>query len=794
MRRQLPVLFLLIFTALAGFGQQPIGGVVRDSSGAVVPKASVRLSTVTGTVQRYAETADSGSFRFENVSPGPLLLTVEAGEFERVVKPVDSAGGKSGDLEVLLPLQALPQQVSVTANSYLEDLDDSTRATAVIGRSEIDRRLEYSVTDALRESPGVRVTQLGGPGSTSTIRLRGLRAQDTSVLIDGMRMRDPASTQADAQAFTGDLMTLNISRIEVMRGCGSALYGSNAIGGVVNIVSDSGGGKFRGDWLGEGGGLGFLRSQLRMSGGALKDRLMYSGGVSHVNVLEGVDGDDRARNSSAQGFLQYRVRDSFLISGRVHGTNSFVSVNQSPALTANAPRTGSVNAIPLPDSQVDLRQRGLPFTLGNATVFPSTNDPDSRRATWFTSALVAVDGQIAPPVHYRMAYQLVDARRDFPNGPAGIGFQPVLGEISTFRGRTDTLQARLNWTGSRHIFSGGYEWEREAFDNGGVSQNPAPAIATSYRAQVSQRSQAAFAEDRWRFLQSRLQVTLSGRVQHFALQSPTLTGGLAQYLATPVPTPPNAYTGDIAAMYRVERTNTKFRAHLGNAYRAPSLFERYGTTFFGGAFIPYGDPRLRSERSIGTDAGVDQYLAGRRARVSATYFYTELRSVIAFDSTGLINRTADPFGRTSGYFATAGGLARGIELEGQAALWRGFQVTGSYTHTRTLERRMIAAGTLKTPRILEHTVSFVASQTWHRWVVSANFFGSPDFIGVISGRAINWPGPRRLDGVVSYRLTNSERIKPEFFVRAENVLNQAYYEDGFRTPRRWVVGGLRLSF
>ena len=96
------------------------------------------------------------------------------------------------------------------------------------------------------------------------------------------------------------MMTVNVSRLEVLRGCGSALYGSNAMGGVVNIVSDSGGGRFRGDWLGEGGGLGFLRSQVRLSGGMAQDRLTYSLGVGYVNVLEGVDGDDRARNSSVQ--------------------------------------------------------------------------------------------------------------------------------------------------------------------------------------------------------------------------------------------------------------------------------------------------------------------------------------------------------------------------------------------------------------------------------------------------------------------------------------------------------------
>jgi hypothetical protein len=197
---------------------------------------------------------------------------------------------------------------------------------------------------------------------------------------------------------------------------------------------------------------------------------------------------------------------------------------------------------------------------------------------------------------------------------------------------------------------------------------------------------------------------------------------------------------------------------------------------------------------MGGDAGVDQYFAGRKLRVSATYFYTALRSVVGFDFSGLVNRTTDPFGRSSGYFSTNGGLARGVEFETQAALWRGFQITGSYTHTRTLERRPVAAGTLKTPRIFEHTFGIAASQTMRRFTLTANFLGSPEFIGVISGRAVVWEGPRRLDATASYKLKAGERWKPELFVRAENLLGQTYYEDGFRTPGRWAVAGLRLSF
>lgn len=756
---------------------------MRDASGAAIGGASVRLHSRAGVV-RLAATGGAGRFRFDDLPFERATIVVDAPSFERAV--VDVAAGTEATVQ--LSVRALAQEVTVTATGSLEDLDASPRAAWVMSREQLDRRLEISVAEALREVPGVRVTQSGGPGALANIRIRGLRQQDTAVLIDGMRLRDPAATQGDASAFVAELMPLNLDRLEVMRGGGSALYGSHAMAGVVNLITGTGGGGFRGDWLGEGGGLGFFRSQARVSGG---DRFTYSTGAGHINVSEGVDGDDPSRISNLQGAVRYAAKPGLVLSARLMGANSFLGLNTSPSLTANAPSSGPVTAIPLGGDAAALRDRGLPFAVGPATVLPGANDPDSHRITWMTSVLFAADHQLTPRWNYRVAYQLLDARKRFPNGPGGPGFQPLASEVSTFNGRVDTLQGRVNHSGARNLFSAGAEWERETFDNGGVSRSFGPEEA--YRARVAQRSVSAYGEDRLLLLRTKLQVTLSGRWQGFSLSRPRLEGGVPAYRSEPLPSPPEAFTGDASVMYRVERSQTKLRAHLGNAYRAPSLFERYGAGYFGGVFTPYGDPRLSPERSVGGDAGIDQYIGARRARVSVTYFYTQLRSVIGFDFSGLINRTTDPFGRGSGYFNTAGGLARGVELEAQAALWRGFQVTGSYTHTRTLERLPVALGTLRSPRIYAHTAAFAATQSWRRLTVTGNLLYAPEYLGIISGRAVLWPGPRRLDMTAAYRVGEG-RWRPELFIRVENLLGNRYYEDGFRTPRRWAVGGLRVGF
>jgi vitamin B12 transporter len=781
--------FCFVFASAITHAQvSSISGTVTDPSGARVPRAPVKLNS-TGN-QRSTVTNDSGQFTFANVQGIGIVIAVEDPRFQSAVQKVD-VRDKSVTVDFQLHNQTLSQQVVVTASTQPLDLDESGRAVSVIDRNELDRRFEFSVAESLREVPGVRVLQLGGPGGLTSIRMRGLRNQDTSILVDGMRLRDPAAIQSDFSAFTTDLLTLNISRLEVLRGCGSSLYGSNALGGAVNMVSDAGSGKMHGDFFTEGGGLGFFRAQARLSGGLKNDKFTYSVGLGHLNVVTGLDGDDRNRTSSLQTFLQYRPIASGVLTSRIFSANGFAGVNIGPGLTANAPRTGIVEGIALSDSQVQLRERGLPFVLGNATVFPSSNDPDSRRTNWFTSVLSAWDQQVSAKLHYRVAYQLVDTRRSFPNGPAGISFQPAIRDKSDFGGRIDTVQGRADWTTKHQFLTGGFEWEREAFDNSGSTQNPAPTPASFNRARVSQSSKAVFAEDRWVF--GGIQVTLSGRIQDFNLSSPILTGGPSPWEGKISVTPPTAYTGDIGVAYRVAKSNTKLRAHFGNAYRAPSLYERYGTGYFGGVFTPYGDPRLTSERSYGGDAGVDQYLFGRRAKLSATYFYTELRTVIGFDFSGIVNRTTDPFGRNSGYFNTNGSIARGVELQGQTALWKGFDLTASYTRTATLERSAIALGTQLTPRIYPHTATVVASQRWRAVTISATYLGASNYFGVISGRAVRWEGPRRLDTVASWRAP-VEKVKLELVGRIENVLGQRYYEDGYRTPQRYAVAGIRLGF
>jgi vitamin B12 transporter len=127
------------------------------------------------------------------------------------------------------------ESVVVTATSVAEDEKEIGSATTVITRQEIEKRETAVVSDLLRTVPGLDMVQLGTPGSQTSLFTRGTNSTQTLVLVDGARMNSPFFAGYDWSAMT----TENVDRIEVVRGPFSALYGSDAIGGVVQVFTRS---------------------------------------------------------------------------------------------------------------------------------------------------------------------------------------------------------------------------------------------------------------------------------------------------------------------------------------------------------------------------------------------------------------------------------------------------------------------------------------------------------------------------------------------------------------------------
>ena len=805
-----------VLAAAASASADSLTGRIVDPQGGAVAGARLRLLDRAGGQVRAAASAPDGGYAFADLPDGAYVLEARgAGGSLSGAAAVEVAGDRRLDLTV--QVSGLAAEVVVTGSGTPLVVQEAAKALDVVDADEIARRNESSVAEALRTVPGLRVQTLGAPGSFTTVKTRGLRNQDTAVLVDGMRFRDAASPQGDATAFLANLSTVDTERIEVLRGSGSSLYGSNAVAGVVNVTSRTGGGPAAGDVLVEGGGLGAFRALPSVRGGAAGDRLAYSGAVSMLDVRHGVRGADPYRSVSPQGMVRYRFTPTLSATGRLWYARDRLRTTESPAfpdaVLANFPAEGAVRAAALPADQLARFEQGLPFAAGAATFVPNQTDPDAVRRSSFLTGSALVRHVAAPGVAWRVGYRAVDTGREHADGPLGGGPFESAARSSFYDGRTDTLQARLDAAlGASNVFTAGYELERERYGDAATSHPGAIAI--------DGRSHALYAQNRLSLLDGRVQITLGGRVQSFDLSDPAfapvsglpgdavsgLPGGAAAgavahpYRGAAVLDVPTAGTGDAAVAWFIAGPGTKLRLHAGNGYRAPSPYERFGGWFssWSNAYAFIGDPRLEPERAVSVDGGVDQWLLGERLQVGVTVFHTALRQTIIYDFANF-PAAGDPFGRAYGYRNGGGGRARGVELSAHAAPGPSATLRASYTWTDSrFDAPTIGADFFAAPGVSRHLFTLAATgRVGERTAVTFDLFAASDYslspFGA-GGRRMVFAGPVRADLVVRRDLRVRPGLRLDVYGKVENLFDHAYTESGFLTPGRWAVAGLRVRY
>ncbi len=776
-----------------------VAGNVSDPSGALVKDARIILHRATGSGELAAVSDHEGRFVFESLSPGDYWLEANThGLTLSQALHLQLQAGERKEVSLALTVSALTTLVSVTSSGEPQPVDQVAKALDVVNVDEAEQRGLFSVSDALQFVPGLQVTSEGGPGAFATVQTRGLRVTDTAVLIDGFPFRDPTSIQDEASAYIGDLFLVDSSRIEVLRGSGSSLYGSNAMSGTVNILTDGGGGPLHGDLDVQGGGLGLFHGMARVAGDGWQKRLNYSAGLSNLSVTEGVDNAGAARDWTGQGSIEFLLQPNMRASATVFGNRGYLQLNTSPSPTPDAPIAGIIPA----------NASGV-----NGTLIPSLGDPDYGEYAHFVSALFRFEHDVNTRFSYRIGYGIVDSARDYTNGPGGpvneYTYQPAFNTADRYSGRLDTLQARANYLlGWHQTLTAGYQFERENYQELATDQNPDVSLRTYDRTKARQQTNAVFAQDEIRLLEGRLQVLLAGRFTRVSLNEPAFVGAAASpYAAVPLPTPPNAYTGDAAISYFFKGTSTKVRAHLGNSFRTPSVYERFGGYFYGGTYYALGDPNLPPERAVSFDAGFDQYLWNEHVKVSGSYFYSHLQQVIGYAS--FPPNYSDVYGRTAGYYALPGGIARGLELSADVRPTRKTSVKGSYVYTNARDRMSqyytgTAIDPLQTPRISPQMFTVVATrQVTKRIDAALDFTGGSSYLYPIYGYdaafnyqpfAYRFAGPKLLGLSAGYTVPLGERLTARFYTRVSNVLGQNYFAEGFATPGRWAVGGVKLAF
>ncbi len=800
-------LLALILTSYAAAANSESGaslaGSLRDPQGRAIPGASVTLTSRSGSIES-ATTSDSiGVYRFHGLPGGEYLLRVDAPGFAPLLADgIPVAAETPATHDIVLQLAGVREQLVVTASNTPQAPEEVSKSVTVIGQSDAEARDNSALADVVALAPGVRVQQLGGPGAFTTIQIRGLRDQDTAVLVDGLRLRDVSATQADASGLIEDMLFTDASRVEVMRGSGSSLYGTNAIGGVVNVISDEGGGRTRGSVLLEGGSLGAFRGRAKVAGESKDGRIQYGLGMAQTDVTAGLGGDAPYRATNTQGRVTFHFSPSMQLVARIYAGDSFGKVLGEPDIVGNATGFGIINAVPLAPAQVRLYDSGVPISQlsgGNATFIPAPDNPDYTRAARFITGALIFTGQTSPKLDYSISYQAVANSRRYGDGPAGAGYQPDGSTRSIYDGRIQTANAHINYRlGSSNLLSAGYEFESENYANDSSDRSD-PLAASGVN--VTQRSHAVFAQDQARFLGDRLQISGAVRAQFFTLDNPAFNPvASAPYQGAAIAAPTAAYTADGSVAYSLHSTGTKLRAHVGRGYRAPSLFERFGAGFdpvFG--YTVYGDPRLTPEHSIGFDTGIDQTFLGGRLKTSAAYFYTALQSVINFDTTGIISPPTDPFGRFIGYLNTKGGISRGVETSAAVAPTRSLNITAAYTYVNAIQRTPIVGNILQTFVVPKNQFSIlVTEQATSRLLLTLDTLASSSYLAPVYGdvatQVYRFGGLHKVNVGASYRIPLTEYRALRLFARTENIFNQTYFENGFATPGRTAMAGLQFEF
>lgn len=430
-------------------------------------------------------------------------------------------------------------------------------SVTVLDAQALETRQTRQVSDILRDVPGIAVNRAGGVGGLTQVRLRGTEANQTLVLIDGIEVSDPYQGEFDFTTLIAD----EVARIEVLRGQQSSLYGSDAIGGVIQYLT-VGGRELPGLTARlEGGSFGTISGGARAAGVAGDLDYVVTSSAYHTDGTPNAVGGTRDLGSDQVGAstkLVWSPNETFKLIGVARYSWTKAEFNNTEFDSAS-PNFGRI--VDTPGAYYTARAL---FGLVRAEV----SLLDDR----WTSALTA---------------QVADSRRR--NYSAfGLDF----GDNGTrYKGSLDTA-FRFGSDAVQHRLTAAVDVEREEFQN---SSPASPFVFTGQR-----------------------HTDNVGLVGAYDLTAGDLSVGASvrQDFNTRFA---DATTFRVQGSYRLA-TGTRLRAAYGTGVKNPGYFELYG--FDTGRYI--GNPDLKPEKSKGWEAGVEQTLIDGKATVGVTYFRSKL--------------------------------------------------------------------------------------------------------------------------------------------------------------------------
>lgn len=710
MRRILLTWAVFLFTINSFiYAQSPerISGVVVDPDHAALPDASVRLLAADGGELAHALTNRQGRFEFGRQCDS-CWLEIQLTGFRNKRVPVSREYK-----EIELQVAPVEEHVIVTANRSETPASLVGSATTVIPREEIDARQEVMAGDLLVAVPGVTINRSGGYGEVTSIFTRGGDSDYTKVLLDGIPLNEPGGLMD-----LGSLATTNLDHIEIVRGPQSALFGSDAMTGVVQLFSRRGEGE-----------VGRPQITLNLDGG----------NFNTLNAGAGVNG--RSGNFDYDAFWSRFSTDN-------QGINAaFADSTAGANLGWNLGKTKLRWIL-----RGDLSLVGNP---GQTAFGPAIDDAYTHRGDGFTG--LTIDNQTTRVWDQRLTYTFDRTRRvsrdlglDPPFTPSFDGHTAPF-EFFDFASKfiDDVRRHHVDYQSNISLGSGTSEWGQHTF-----------TLAFSWDREVGAPAPVPVDDFggvfQYQAIIGRLSLTNGFRVEDHSLFKKTVT--------------PRS-----SAAYLLRRGGnnfgaTKLKFNFGLAFKEPNLVQLFSPDPF---FL--GNPHLRPERNRSFDFGVEQRLLNDRAKVEVNWFDNRFRDLVEFEVT-------NPQTFAASFFNVNAAKANGAEMILEIAPKTGLRFNATYTYLNTLITQSskptdpvfgVGQTLYRRPR---HSASLGATWNWQKLTASSTLTyvgrrADSDFEGLIPPLTSD-PWYTRLDLAWTYRLTK----KVSYVGVITNALDRSYME------------------
>lgn len=466
-------------------------------------------------------------------------------------------------------------QIIVSASRLQTTQEDVGSSVSIVTQEELQQGKYPNVVQALQKVPGLDIVQSGGPGGNAAAFIRGADSAQTQVLLDGIELNNPASPN---RAFNLTNLTLeNVDRIEVLRGPQSSVYGSDAMGGVINIISKRAREGGHAVISSEAGSYNSFNNMANVSYGSKP--FEFSGGATYQDVgnISSADASygntehDAYRNTSLSGRMRFMPSEMADGAATIRYTRSNAGLDNMGGAGGDDPnrRYGNEEF----------------FTRGEASGHFLKDEITTKVWTDYTNHNLFDnnDPNATSPEYLRSSY-----KGDLLDFGTSAAWAPVRYFSALIGGETQGERATSNYfsDGQYGPYEDDMDWK-------------------------SARTNSVFLETKTSY-NEKAYLNAGMRYDHHSIFGSRTTFRVA----------PAWHVTDM----------TKLRGSVGTGFKAPSLVQLYS---------PYGNPDLEAETSVGWDIGVDQQIIEDRLAAELTFFDNDYNNLITFNPSTYILENID---------------------------------------------------------------------------------------------------------------------------------------------------------